>query len=125
MSILGGVVALAVLGIYIFRKTSLRQSDSFKNRMKPKTFSFIDKKPHTPPPAPVPKMEDFVDNMTSSNYVGSTIGTSYTPSTAPYVYDYQDYGFQNPPPDVYQNNQGYQNHNENQYNAQYKPYGAM
>jgi hypothetical protein len=78
----------------------------------------------TPPPAPVPKMEDFVDNMAAPNYGGATVGTSYAPSN--YSYDYQDYGFGNPPPDVYQNSQpGYQNNNDNQYHTQYNPYGVM
>jgi hypothetical protein len=66
-SVIGGVVLLSIIGIYIFRKTTLRKSNAFKNRMKPKTFSFLQKSQDTSA-IDVPKMEDYISQPPTAVY---------------------------------------------------------
>jgi hypothetical protein len=85
-SVVGGIVLLSIIGIYIFRKTSLRKSASFKNRMKPKTFSFLKKSPEPPATTGVPKMEDYISQAPAvyqttqppSNYSGEGSHVGYS-----------------------------------------------
>jgi hypothetical protein len=117
--IVAGVVLLSMIGIYIFRKTSLRKSTAFKNRMKPKTFSFLGKEPAPVNNSGVPKMEDYVSQppvMYQSNYSQSNASHgNYTTAAPGYHYGQ---GSQ-----VSYNGTAYSNSNKNGYYQQSGPYG--
>jgi hypothetical protein len=114
--IVAGVVLLSMIGIYIFRKTSLRKSTAFKNRMKPKTFSFLGREPAPVGNSGVPKMEDYVSQppvMYQANYSQSNVSQSnYAQSAAGYNYGQGSQVGYNAPAYGNSNNGGYYQHQQ-------------
>jgi hypothetical protein len=71
--IFGGVLLVSVVGIYIFRKTAVRKSKAFQERINPKRDD-----PAVGIVSSVPKMEDIILETSSNGYAPSSNG--YAPN---------------------------------------------
>jgi hypothetical protein len=89
--IIGGVILLSIIGIYIFRKTTLRKSNSFQKRLDPGYAPTLKTPKQSTTKYTIPKLDDYIQGRKGSiesirvttpppqvynNFGGSNVGYS-------------------------------------------------